>query len=156
MAPGLFGQPKKGEERGGSRPGAPSAGTAGRAPPSQAGPARAGGESVVGAGARVTGEISARGDLRVEGSVRGDVKVAGALLVAAGGSVRGGIEARTVTVAGRVEGSVEAREAARFRRGCRVKADVRSPVVALEEGGRLDGRLEAGGGSKEGPGKGGA
>lgn len=158
MAPGLFGQPKKGDEGGEDRPGSPPAAAAAQGRVLPEGPQAPGArvDSLVAAGARVTGEIVAQGDLRIEGSVRGDVKVAGALFIAGGGSVRGGIEARTVTVEGRVEGTVTAREAARFRPGCRVKAEVKSPAVTLEEGGRLDGRLDMGGASAEGPGKGGA
>lgn len=146
MAAALFKQPSR-EEAGkpgggpGERPDAAAA-EADR-PPAAAGRAgAASGGSLVAADAEVSGEVSARDDLRIEGKVTGDVQVGGELFVAAGASVRGEIVARAVTVEGRVEGRIAAREVVRFRRGCRAAADVRSPSVALEEGGRLDGRLE--------------
>lgn len=112
---------------------------------------RPGGPSVVGPGTEITGEVEVRGDLRVEGRIEGDVSTKGEVVVSDRGSLKGTVEADAVVVEGRIEGKVRARQVARFKAGCRVTADVESPAVELEEGGRFEGRIDMGG-SPDSPG----
>lgn len=107
--------------------------------PQRAGPA---GPSVIGPGTEIVGRVEMRGDLRVEGRIEGTISVEGEVVVSEQGSVDGEIEADDVVVEGRIEGGVRARGSARFRSGCRMRGDVRSPVVEVQEGGTLDGRID--------------
>lgn len=97
--------------------------------------------SVIGSGMELDGQLRARGDLRIEGRVKGSIRTEGEVVVAPRGVVDGDIEASEVNVGGRVTGSVVASEAARFMEGCHVDAEVRAPVVQIEEGGVVNGRL---------------
>ena len=92
-------------------------------------------------GFRVEGELESPGDLRIAGRVRGVVRARGEVVVAEEGEVDAEVHATTVVVAGRLQGTVHAAERATFREGCRVDGDVHAPVVGLEEGGRVTGRL---------------
>lgn len=103
---------------------------------------RQAGPSVIGAGTEITGEISMRGDFRIEGSIEGSVSTRGEVVISDRGSVKGEIEADIVVIEGRVEGAVRARQAVRLKRGCRVSADLKSPAVELEEGGGFNGRVD--------------
>lgn len=127
-----------------SRTGAP--------PKASPGPA---GVSVVAAGTEITGEVTTRGDLRIEGRVEGDVHTRGEVVVSDGGSVKGDVDADVVVVEGRIDGTVTARQVARFRRGCHVSADIESPAVQLDEGAGFNGRIDMKGSSetKGGPAK---
>jgi cytoskeletal protein CcmA (bactofilin family) len=87
------------------------------------------------------GQLTARGDLRIEGRVKGSIRTQGEVVVAREGVVDGDIEAAEIHVGGRVSGTVIATGAARFMEGCRVDAEVRAPVVSIEEGGTVNGRL---------------
>lgn len=107
--------------------------------------ASTGSTSLVGRGTELTGDLVGRGQLRVEGRVDGTIRMDGEVHVAADGAVEGRIEADEVVAAGRVSGTIAAREAVRLEEGCRVEADVRCPVLELEEGGHLDGRVEMSG-----------
>lgn len=100
------------------------------------------GPSVIGPGTEIVGHVDMRGDLRVEGRIEGTVSVEGEVVISERGSVEGEIDADEVVLEGRVEGSVRARGSARFRSGCRMRGDVTSPVVEIEEGGLLDGRVD--------------
>ena len=120
----------EGLSRKGAEPGAPA--SAGR---SSATP------SVIGSGMELDGQLRARGDLRIEGRVKGSIQTEGEVVVAPRGVVDGDIEASEVNVGGRVTGTVVASGAARFLQGCHVDAEVRAPVVQIEEGGVVNGRL---------------
>ncbi|GEM_PF-2139585 len=107
------------------------------------------------------GQLTARGDLRIEGRVKGSIRTQGEVVVAREGVVDGDIEAAEIHVGGRVSGTVIATGAARFMEGCRVDAEVRAPVVSIEEGGTVNGRLvmetrSSGGSSSSGSSAGGA
>jgi cytoskeletal protein CcmA (bactofilin family) len=109
---------------------------------------RPAGPSVIGPGRESVGRVEVRDDLRIEGRIEGTVSVRGEVVVSDRGSVEGEIEADDIVIEGRMDGQLKARGSARFRSGCRMHGDVRSPVVELEEGGALDGRIEMSG---EGP-----
>lgn len=92
-------------------------------------------------GFRVEGELESPGDLRIAGRVNGVVRARGEVVVDDEGEVDAEVHATSVVVAGHLKGTVHASERATFRKGCRVDGDVHAPVVGLEEGGRLTGRL---------------
>lgn len=98
--------------------------------------------SVFAAGLVVEGEIRSDGDVRIEGRVNGNVSISGEVTVAARGVVVGDVNASSVVVAGRVDGTIKARESSRLVDGARVNADVESPRLALEDGAMLNGRVQ--------------
>lgn len=98
--------------------------------------------SVLGGGMTVTGDVTGEGELRIEGRVEGSVKTNGRVIIEASGQVEGGVEAGEVVTSGKVSGKISAKSAVRLKNGCKVEADVQAPVVELEEGGILNGRIE--------------
>lgn len=105
-------------------------------------PARAESTSIIGRGTEIVGELSGRGQLRVEGRIEGTVRVEGEVQIADGGEVDGRIEADRVVAGGSVSGAIAARESVRLEEGCQVDADVFSPVLQLQEGGVMNGRVD--------------
>lgn len=100
-------------------------------------------EASLGEGFRVKGRVHGDGDLRLSGEVEGDVSVTGVFTVEAPGTVSGKVHASEVEVAGTLTGNIEARGAVRIVAGARVKGDVQSAGLSLEEGAQFDGRLDA-------------
>lgn len=101
--------------------------------------------TIVGRGTELVGDLTGSGQVRVEGRVDGTIRVDGEVQVADDGSVEGRIEADEVVAAGRISGTVAARDAVRLEDGCRVDADVFCPVLELQEGGVLNGRVDMSG-----------
>ncbi len=58
------------------------------------------GLSIIGAGMRVIGDISADGVVKIEGSVNGTVRAAKQVLVARGGEVEGDVVSREAIIGG--------------------------------------------------------
>lgn len=100
------------------------------------------GPSVIGAGTQINGQVTMRGDFRVEGRIDGNVTTRGEVVISDRGRLKGEIEADVVVIEGTVEGAVRARQVVRLKRGCKVSADLRSPAVELEEGGGFEGKID--------------
>ena len=60
--------------------------------------------SVIGSDMVVEGNVRAKEAVRVEGKVTGDVESEGALIISAGGSVKGNVKGSSIIIGGSVEG----------------------------------------------------
>ncbi|HVF39191.1 MAG TPA: polymer-forming cytoskeletal protein, partial [Gemmatimonadaceae bacterium] len=65
-------------------------------------------ETLIAANLSIEGKIAGAGHVRVAGQFKGDVHVEGDLTIDQGAKVTGGVRASTVTIAGELEGNVDA------------------------------------------------
>lgn len=100
--------------------------------------------SVIGPGMEIVGDIKCDGTVRVEGRVEGSIKATKSVVVGKGGTVSGDIETQDVIVAGAVTGTVSGASRVELQETCRVEGDIRSRRIKLDEGGRVEGRLQMG------------
>ena len=96
--------------------------------------------TIIAQGITVSGTLRGEGVVQVEGVVEGEFDLTGAVIVAETGLVRGPITADVVRVAGRVEGSVRAREHMRLEPTGSLDGDVTTASLVVEDGGSLNGR----------------
>jgi cytoskeletal protein CcmA (bactofilin family) len=117
-------------------------GTAGDA---AAGAARRGAASamtVVAAGTKLTGEVGGATDVQVDGEVAGRVSIAATVVVGAGGTVRGPIEAQVVRIVGQVIGDVSASERVEVGAAASLEGDIAAPRVVIAEGAFFKGKID--------------
>lgn len=100
--------------------------------------------SVIGPGMEIVGDIKCDGTVRIEGRVEGAVKASKSVVVGKEGTVAGDIDTQDVVVAGRVEGTINGASRVELQDTCHVQGDIRSRRVKLDEGGRVEGRLQMG------------
>lgn len=99
--------------------------------------------TTIGKGITIKGTIHAQESVTIAGTVNGDVLASDFdVTVEAGARVDGAVTARSITVRGRSSGRLIAREVVRVLRSAAVRADVRSPRLALEEGATFNGQVE--------------
>jgi cytoskeletal protein CcmA (bactofilin family) len=99
--------------------------------------------TTIGKGITITGNIQAQEPVTIAGTVRGDVLASEhEVTVEAGARVEGAVTARSITVRGRSTGRLIARDVVRVQHSAAVKADVRAPRLALEEGATFNGCVE--------------
>ena len=97
----------------------------------------------VGCATTITGDIVAREDLEIEGTVEGTVSVAEhRVTVGAEGVVKARVEAASVVVVGRIEGDVSSSERIEVRSGGYIGGNVTSPRVILQDGAIVIGGLD--------------
>ncbi|KTR82758.1 polymer-forming cytoskeletal protein [uncultured Novosphingobium sp.] len=95
--------------------------------------------SILGGDTAISGNISATADLHVEGRVEGDITCT-ALIQGEGSEVIGAIMAESARIAGRIDGSVTAREVV-IMKSARIRGDIIYDALTIEQGAQLDGRL---------------
>jgi cytoskeletal protein CcmA (bactofilin family) len=97
----------------------------------------------IGSSARVRGRIHGDGDLVIEGHVEGNVTLRGDLTVAEGATVEcESVSAHGVVIAGTLEGDLAASGSVRLAVSARVKGDISSNAVSIDDGARFSGRLD--------------
>jgi len=95
-------------------------------------------ETIVGDGTRVTGHVSVKGTIRIDGILEGDVH-ADWVVVGETGKILGNIRSRGVVVGGSVEGNIEAAEAVELMGKAAMTGEIRAPKLAVSEGAVFDG-----------------
>jgi cytoskeletal protein CcmA (bactofilin family) len=95
--------------------------------------------SVIGADVVITGNISAKVDLHVDGRVEGDIACA-SLVQGEASSIHGAITAESARLAGTVNGSVDARDLV-ITVTANVTGDVSYETITIEQGGHVDGQF---------------
>jgi cytoskeletal protein CcmA (bactofilin family) len=99
--------------------------------------------TTIGKGITVTGTIHAQEPVTIAGTVTGDVLASDFdVIVELGARVEGAVTARRITVRGRSSGRLIARELVHVQQTAAVKADVRAPKLALDEGAIFNGCVE--------------
>lgn len=99
--------------------------------------------TAIGPGVIVSGDVSAAEHLIVEGKVEGTIILPDhGVAISGSGQVRGNVCARTVTVLGRVDGTVTASALIELRASAVVTGRLSAPLLSMEEGARFRGRVD--------------
>jgi cytoskeletal protein CcmA (bactofilin family) len=95
------------------------------------------------AGLTLTGELSSKADLLIDGTLDGLITVPEQqVTINLGAKVKARILARVVTIAGRFEGSVTATERVEIEHTAHVQGHVQSPSVLLMDGAKFQGSMD--------------
>ncbi|WP_017672714.1 polymer-forming cytoskeletal protein [Blastomonas sp. AAP53] len=95
--------------------------------------------SVIGGDVVITGNISAKVDLHVDGRVEGDITCA-SLVQGESSTIHGAITAESARLSGTVNGSVDARDLV-ITASAQVTGDVSYETITIEQGGHVDGQF---------------
>ena len=96
--------------------------------------------SVIAGGTVITGNIRSEGSIRVDGKVVGNVLTQADAAVGLNGVVEGAMDARNITVAGRVMGTLTAAQKLVLEGKSVLKGDIRTARLVVDEGAVFDGR----------------
>ncbi|MGH7128223.1 MAG: bactofilin family protein [Planctomycetaceae bacterium] len=101
--------------------------------------------SIIGPGMQVDGDCETQGTLRIEGSVKGAVRAGKAVVLGKDGRIEGDIFTQDAVIGGHVKGTVVAESRLELQATCVIEGEVRARRIKLDEGGRIDGRIQTGG-----------
>ncbi len=92
------------------------------------------------------GYFQFEGTVRIDGKVEGEIVSSHTLIVGEGASIKGSIKVSKVVCGGNVTGSIESGESIQLVKPSNVHADIRTPVLSVEEGVIFNGncRMETG------------
>lgn len=99
-------------------------------------------ETIIGPGTAVQGNIVATGTVRVDGRVIGEIQTEGDIIVGESGQVNGIVKGRDITVAGLVEGSVDAAGRLQIVSTGKLNGDIVVESLMVEDGAKYKGNCK--------------
>ncbi len=90
--------------------------------------------SILGENCKFTGDVEAKGTLRIDGVMDGKIEASDTVIVGKGGIVRGEIHAAHAVVSGTVEGNIYAKRKVELEAGSKLIGDVESVSLVIEDG----------------------
>ena len=96
--------------------------------------------TIVGAGARLEGNVVSAGSLRIDGQVKGQINADGDVVLSPQSQVDADIRAQHVSVAGRFKGNIVVKGKAHLAKGGRIDGNITSKTLVIEEGGMFHGQ----------------
>jgi cytoskeletal protein CcmA (bactofilin family) len=134
---------KKDEEQGGQQQSALSTTSSPRVTSTSSG------RATIGPSISIKGDVTGSEDLLIQGKVDGSITLEQhAVSVGSEGHVNANINGRVITVEGRVEGDLIAKEQIILRGTAQVQGDIKAPRVVLEDGATFRGLVDMGAPSK--------
>ena len=101
------------------------------------------GMASIGKSLQVKGELTGQEDLAVEGKVEGKIALKGcAVTIGQTGRVAGEIHAKSVVVAGLLNGNISAEEMVEVAATGTMMGDIRAPRVVLADGAKFKGTID--------------
>ena len=105
---------------------------------------KAGSINIIGVGTEITGDLSTKGDIRIDGKITGDVKSKAKVVIGSTGEVIGNIISESAEVSGFVTGNLNTSEILFLKATANVKGNVSSNKLVVENGANLSGHCQTG------------
>ncbi len=95
-------------------------------------------------GAELSGELRFRASVRLDGRVEGEVRADGTVIVGPSAEIHASVFAESVIVFGSVEGDIRARRKIALYKSSRVRGELSSAGITIEEGASFKGSIAIG------------
>jgi cytoskeletal protein CcmA (bactofilin family) len=100
--------------------------------------------TLLGKGVDFKGIVSFEGTVRVDGRVEGEIHTTGTLIVGEHAVIEGIVSAGVLMNSGKINGTITAVEKVHILNPGVLVGDIRTPVIAIEEGSRFHGMCDMG------------
>lgn len=104
-------------------------------------------------GSEFVGKLTFEGTVRIDGKVDGEIFSRGTLIIGPGADIKAKINVDTVIISGNVNGNVSAKKKIELRAPAKLKGNIMSPGLVIEEGVMFEGncKMEGAAGQTEMP-----
>lgn len=100
--------------------------------------------SIIAHGTTIVGNIISEGDIRVEGRIEGILYCKSKVVIGAKGRIDGNIDTINATIAGEVVGKVVVRDTLHLQESARVRGDICTVKIAIQQGAIFNGNSSTG------------
>lgn len=97
-------------------------------------------ETILSSAVTMQGDISSEGDILIDGKLKGSIKTASNINLGVNAHIVGGLEGRNITVAGRVEGNINATDQLHISETGELKGDFTCQIISIAPGGLFIGK----------------
>jgi cytoskeletal protein CcmA (bactofilin family) len=91
-------------------------------------------------GVKVEGKLESSGTFRIDSTMKGTLVSEETLVLGEHASIEGRIEGKNVLIAGRFDGTIQAREKVEIQSKAIVTGEIHTPCLIIEPGGVFDGQ----------------
>ena len=105
---------------------------------------KAGSINIIGLGTEINGDLSTKGDIRIDGKITGTVKSKAKVVVSNTGEVVGDIFSESAEVSGKISGDVNTSEILFLKATATLTGDIFSNKLVVESGANLTGNCQTG------------
>jgi cytoskeletal protein CcmA (bactofilin family) len=102
------------------------------------------GNSLIGTGTTITGDIVSSGDVRIDGVLKGNIRGAAKILIGQEGLVEGDVEGLQADILGRVNGKIKVKELLNLRGKAIINGDIRATKLQVEPTVTFNGKCHMG------------
>lgn len=95
--------------------------------------------NILSSGTRITGDINAEEDIRIDGTIEGNITCKGKIVIGASSSVIGNIESCNIELLGQVRGNIICKEKVVLRASSILFGDIKTSIVEIEPGAQFEG-----------------
>jgi len=92
------------------------------------------GVNLIGEGTRIEGDITAAGDIRVDGQLKGDLTTAARVVIGPNGSIEGQVKCTFAEVIGQLKGDIHATETLTLRATAKIIGNLTVGRLIVESG----------------------
>ncbi len=96
--------------------------------------------TIISYGVKLEGKITSDGSIRVDGHILGDINCKGNVTIGEMGEVKGQISGDVITIGGKLNGSVNAKEKLVLESKADFKGDLVTKILAIEAGAKFEGK----------------
>jgi len=100
--------------------------------------------TIISYGVKVEGKVSSNGSIRLDGTIQGDIICQGNVTIGESGEVFGKVNGQSITIGGKVEGMINAKEKLMLESKADLKGDIYTKILVVEAGARFDGKSNMG------------
>ena len=91
------------------------------------------------AGSKITGNIVADSDFRIDGTIEGDLQSSGKVVIGESGRVKGTIVCENAEILGLMEGKITCRQQLSLRASGKIHGEVQTKTLIVEPGAQFNG-----------------
>ncbi len=102
------------------------------------------GNSLIGTGTTITGDIVSNGDVRIDGVLKGNIRGAAKILIGQDGLVEGDVEGLHADILGKVNGKIKVKELLNLRGKAIINGDIRAGKLQVEPTVTFNGKCHMG------------
>lgn len=96
--------------------------------------------SIIASDTVIEGNMTARGDVRIDGTVKGKVNVEGKLVLGPSGTIEGEVIAKQADISGCVQGNITIEGLLTLKSSCNITGDMNIGKLSIEPGALFNGK----------------
>jgi cytoskeletal protein CcmA (bactofilin family) len=105
---------------------------------------KAGSINIIGVGTEISGDLSTKGDIRIDGKITGNVSSKAKVVIGVTGEVIGNIFSESAEISGNINGDISSSELLFLKGTANIKGNIVANKLVVENGANITGHCQTG------------